>query len=255
MAPIRNLEELQAIVFDLFETVVTLYDPNWDARQSVAERLGVDPIAFAKAWKATREDRWSGAIADYQTALSLTLRSLGRDLDEPLATSLDQERVAVHRRAFSQVDPRVATMLAQLRKLPLRIGLLSNTSAEEVVGWWDCTLPPFFDDVVFSYEIGLIKPDRRIYELACHRLGVAPQAVMFVGDGANEELQGADAFGLHVYWATWFVEQYPAWEELAQRRGATRYPRLEHPANVVTLASEGVASHLPEKLERTDYTE
>jgi HAD superfamily hydrolase (TIGR01509 family) len=38
------------------------------------------------------------------------------------------------------------------------------------------------DVVVYSYEVGIEKPDQRIYQLACERLGVDPREVVMVDD-------------------------------------------------------------------------
>jgi epoxide hydrolase-like predicted phosphatase len=38
------------------------------------------------------------------------------------------------------------------------------------------------DVLVYSYEVGIQKPDRRIYEIACQRLGVHPAEVVFLDD-------------------------------------------------------------------------
>jgi epoxide hydrolase-like predicted phosphatase len=38
------------------------------------------------------------------------------------------------------------------------------------------------DVLVYSYEVGIEKPDRRIYEIACERLGVHPSEVVFLDD-------------------------------------------------------------------------
>jgi phosphoglycolate phosphatase-like HAD superfamily hydrolase len=62
---------------------------------------------------------------------------------------------------------------------------------------------------VFSYEVGVIKPDQEIYTYACERLGVAPGDAWFVGDGGSDELRGARAAGLRPVWATWFIEGWP----------------------------------------------
>jgi putative hydrolase of the HAD superfamily len=53
------------------------------------------------------------------------------------------------------------------------------------------------DVEVFSCEVGLRKPDPRIYRLAAERLGVDPERCLYVGDGAYGELSGAAAVGMH----------------------------------------------------------
>ena len=53
------------------------------------------------------------------------------------------------------------------------------------------------DATVFSCTEGLRKPDLAIYELAASRLGVDTSDCVFVGDGADGELDGASAAGMH----------------------------------------------------------
>lgn len=53
-----------------------------------------------------------------------------------------------------------------------------------------------FDQVIISAEVGLVKPDERIYRLAVERLGVAPDEAVFVDDFAHN-VEGARAAGLH----------------------------------------------------------
>lgn len=57
----------------------------------------------------------------------------------------------------------------------------------------------WLDDEVLSYSVGLAKPDVRIYELACERLGVSPQEAAFVGDGGSKELEGAGQRDLSLF--------------------------------------------------------
>ena len=40
------------------------------------------------------------------------------------------------------------------------------------------------------------KPDPRIYEICCEWLGIEPAECLFVGDGANDELPGAERVGM-----------------------------------------------------------
>ena len=52
------------------------------------------------------------------------------------------------------------------------------------------------DDIVYSHEVGLVKPDPKIYELACERLGVEPNELVFVDD-TQICVDGAAAIGIH----------------------------------------------------------
>ena len=49
---------------------------------------------------------------------------------------------------------------------------------------------------MFSCSVGFSKPDPRIYAVAAGELGVEPADCLFVGDGANDELPGAERAGM-----------------------------------------------------------
>ncbi len=53
-----------------------------------------------------------------------------------------------------------------------------------------------FDEMVISAEVGIVKPDARIYRLALERLQVAPHELVFVDDFI-ENIDGGKAVGLH----------------------------------------------------------
>ena len=52
------------------------------------------------------------------------------------------------------------------------------------------------DQIVYSHEAGMSKPDPRIYALICARLGVHPQETVFLDD-ADRCVAGAREAGIH----------------------------------------------------------
>ena len=59
------------------------------------------------------------------------------------------------------------------------------------------TFAHLFDSAIFSSRERLKKPDPRIYQLACERLGVRPEDCLYIADGENRELAAAAKVGLH----------------------------------------------------------
>jgi HAD superfamily hydrolase (TIGR01509 family) len=90
-----------------------------------------------------------------------------------------------------------------------KTGILSNSGpgareAEGVWGFEDVT-----DDIVYSHEVGLRKPDPAIYALTAERLGVQPHEIVFLDDVvANVEAARRAGWHavLHVDTATTIVE-------------------------------------------------
>ncbi|HYD09050.1 MAG TPA: HAD family phosphatase [Acidimicrobiales bacterium] len=66
-----------------------------------------------------------------------------------------------------------------------RLGILSN-NVREFATYWRSTVPlDLFDVVVDSCEEGIRKPDHEIYRRTASRLGVAPEACVFLDDSAD----------------------------------------------------------------------
>ena len=93
-----------------------------------------------------------------------------------------------------------------LRRDGFRTGLLTNNIAE-FRAHWQATLPlaELFHDVVDSSEVGMRKPDLRIFALACDRLSVDPARAVFLDDHPGN-VDAAQRAGL----AAVLVEEDPA---------------------------------------------
>jgi putative hydrolase of the HAD superfamily len=77
-----------------------------------------------------------------------------------------------------------------------RTGILSNSGpgareAERCWGFEELT-----DDIVYSHEVGLAKPDPEIFRLAARRLGVLPYEVVFLDD-VEGHVEAARGLGVH----------------------------------------------------------
>jgi 2-haloacid dehalogenase len=60
-------------------------------------------------------------------------------------------------------------------------------------------LTALFDPVLSIEEVGVFKPDPRVYQLACDRLGLAADAIAFVSSN-GWDAWAASAFGMRVVW-------------------------------------------------------
>ena len=67
---------------------------------------------------------------------------------------------------------------------------------------------------ISSRECGVAKPAPEIFHAACDRLGLAPHAVLHVGDDPDLDVAGARAAGLRTAWinrtgGAWSHRQWP----------------------------------------------
>ncbi len=97
---------------------------------------------------------------------------------------------------FDRLLDDVHPTLDRLQAMGLRLGVISNfTGGLETLlsqlGVLDC-----FEFVITSAQVGLAKPDPRIFDLAVHRLGLPRRRLLYVGDHFGDDIQGAWAAGL-----------------------------------------------------------
>lgn len=175
------------MIWDLWETLV-----DFDAAHAgemvagIAARLGEQPESFRRRWDAVGHRRYVGPIRD-------ALRGIGVPedaLEDVCALRLDYNRRALVPR------PGAVETLRELHRRGLRLGLISICSEEVELLWPETAFAGLFDAAVFSCTAGLSKPDPRAYLACCAQLGVEPAEALFVGDGANDELAGAERAGL-----------------------------------------------------------
>ncbi|HVX42419.1 MAG TPA: HAD-IA family hydrolase [Mycobacteriales bacterium] len=197
-----------AVIFDLYETLVTEFDPCWRAAPLPADILGVPQDIFDRVWRDHKAARMTSTV-DFRDVLRRACAAAEIAADERIVEDLYQARLATKARPFATIDPAVLEALTALRTQGHTIGLVSNCSVEEVAAWPRCALAPLIDVTVFSYDIGLAKPDPAIYRHACAQLRIFPQEAVFVGDGGSDELAGAHAAGLRPYRARWFLDRWP----------------------------------------------
>lgn len=92
--------------------------------------------------------------------------------------------------------PQVEGLLKNLRKEGYRLGVISN---------WDHTarsildengLTRYFDNIVISSEVGVTKPDPRIFRLAFEQAGVSPEECLYIGDNYYDDGVGSEKVGM-----------------------------------------------------------
>ena len=195
---------MRAVIFDLWDTLV-LYDVEHSraTERRIAERLGVDPDQFHRVWRESRSERDGGSLAD-------SFRTVGAT-DELLPELHDLRRNAFREVAVPQEG--VLETLRKLRERGFRLGMISVCSEEVAELWEETPFAGLFDSTVFSCSVGLRKPDPAIYRLALDELGVEANEALFVGDGANDELAGAERVGIRAVLILRPGQDEPYWEE------------------------------------------
>lgn len=187
-----------AVIFDLFGTLVDNYlGPEYgEAQAKIAALLGVPLDELQRVWPESRRDRDIGTFGSIEGDLRQACLALGVSPDPGCLASAAAVRTEVYTRAL-RIRPGSIRTLEEIRKMGCKTALVSDCGFEIPAIWPATPFPPHFDAAVFSAEVGVAKPDPRIYQIACDRLGVTPDRCLYVGDGGSRELTGAKAVGMH----------------------------------------------------------
>jgi putative hydrolase of the HAD superfamily len=127
----------------------------------------------------------------------LVFEAAGVGLSPQRDAALDELRAyhAEHN-LWESVPPDVVPALERVRRLGIQIAVVSNANGTlcaklERLGLAECV-----DCVIDSAELGIEKPDPRIFERALERLGAAREGTLHVGDIYHVDVVGARAAGL-----------------------------------------------------------
>lgn len=153
---------------------------SFSHEKAAAQMAAVAGITHQRAWEIVFErglewDYERGAVNCGQFHhLFCRAANCRADLD-----ALDQAGSAIF-----ELIPRMQPLLAALRRSGRRMGVLSNTSPSHwryVTGRF-CFLSEFFCRHALSYEVGLMKPDPGIYEVAEEMAGFRGGEIFFTDD-------------------------------------------------------------------------
>jgi glucose-1-phosphatase len=195
---------IHAVIFDFGGVLLRTEDPY--PRQQLASRLG---IPMAQLYQQ---------IFDSESARQATVGKISAEAHWEAvrqALGIGEDAYKQVRDEFWAGDRLDEELIGYLRGLKSRYktALLSNAwdDLRSVIqrNW---AISDVFDEMIISAEVGIAKPDARIYRIAVDRLGVAPQEAVFVDDFIDN-IASARAFGLQ---AVHFQGRQPLYNDLAR---------------------------------------
>jgi epoxide hydrolase-like predicted phosphatase len=179
---------IRAVVFDIGG--VLELTPELGVRQLWATRLGLS----AREMNKRMGDVWTGGVLG-----TITLDDVHRAIKDRLGLDdrqLGEFMADLWREYLGTANTELIEYARRLR-LRYRTGIVSNSfvGARELeqaaYGFEDLV-----DEIVYSHEAGISKPDPRIYALICERLNVVPGEMVFLDD-AGPCVAGAREAGIH----------------------------------------------------------
>ena len=122
-----------------------------------------------------------------------------RQIDDFTAQRIAGQYRAQHQASRALVPGARELLDALHGQAPLGI-ITNNSTAEQHEKLRALDIAHYFDTIVISEEVGLTKPDTRIFDMALERIGARAEESVFVGDSWQNDIQGAIRSGMAAVW-------------------------------------------------------
>jgi putative hydrolase of the HAD superfamily len=120
------------------------------------------------------------------------------------ADRLALELAPTYRQAYEtgwRSVPGAMPLLAALKNRGIKIIIVTNNVTEEQrTKLGRCGMTGYVDELVTSEDVGVQKPDPRIFQVALERAGVTLDAAVMLGDAWGTDIEGARRAGLRAIW-------------------------------------------------------
>ena len=190
-----------AVLFDAGNTLVFLDYARLATAIGDALGLPLTEAGLKRHAGAAARAMEQGRLTDRErgTVFLLTLferAGVPADRTEDLKAAL----LAMHERMhlWGAIVPGTVESLARLRAAGMRLAVISNSDGRAAAALDAGGLLDQFEFVIDSGEVGVEKPDPRIFQIALERMGINPGDALYVGDLYEVDAVGARAAGLDV---------------------------------------------------------
>jgi putative hydrolase of the HAD superfamily len=190
-----DLSHIHNIIFDLGGVLINI---DYERNKTAFCKLGVQNFdqLYSQAHQTRLfDDLETGRITGDQFRLSLK-KLIGLPVSDH---QIDQAWNAM----LLDLPARRLALLKKLKER-YRLFLLSNTNSihiHEINRYLVRehgveSLKPFFEKIFYSYEIGMRKPDREVFEYVLRSLGIKAEQTLYIDD-SPQHLESAGRLGIH----------------------------------------------------------
>jgi putative hydrolase of the HAD superfamily len=181
--------DLQAVIFDYGEVLSGPPDPEAHGQLLAISGLPEEP--FEKAYWAHRLD-YDADILNGQSYW----QTVARDTAVEFTPRQIVQLLEVDARMWMNLNPAMIAWIPRIKAAGFRLGILSNMGH----GVLQFMRPQFswldqFDQLTWSCDLGVVKPDPAIYLHTIKKLKVKPEQALFI-DNLQKNIVGAEEVGL-----------------------------------------------------------
>jgi 2-haloacid dehalogenase len=205
-----KFKNIRACVFDAYGTLFDVHSAVGKHRSRMGDKAdGLSALWRTKQLEYTWLRSLMGEYTDFwqvtQDGLDFSLETLGID-DSSLRQDLLQAYLEL------STYPEVIPVLTRLREAGMQTAILTNGSPDMIEAAVNHSgIGDLLDACLSVEDVGIFKPDPRVYQHAVDRLGVAASSISFQSSNAWDAA-GASNFGMTVVWVNRFgqrIERLP----------------------------------------------
>lgn len=204
---------IDAILFDLDSTLLdgsAVRAAVVDTCRDLALHTEIDRSLLESAnsqvwldyWPTVVEDWMAGRISGESVSVETWRRTLSQcGLDDPGVVRQARSIQIEHEHAARRLYPDVKPLFSLIRNREVPVALITNGASDiQRAKLASLGIEDWFDVIVISGEIGLVKPDPRIFDYARTELGIGSGRSWYIGDSLAADVAGANAAGLASVW-------------------------------------------------------
>jgi putative hydrolase of the HAD superfamily len=203
------MSRLKAVLFDVDDTLFSTTDFARHARANAVRAMIALGLDLPESVVLRELDE---VIAEFSSNYDHHFDKLLQRLRPPGLAKRSRSLIvaagiaAYHDTKFRELAPfpDVVPLLTFLRRAGITTGVVTHgwsiKQAEKIVR---LGLAPFFapDAIFISDEIGISKPNPKLYQTALQDLGLEPSEVMYVGDSPAHDIAPPQSLGMTAVWA------------------------------------------------------
>ncbi len=217
---------IEAVFFDLFDTLVRVDGSRLPSVEWKGQHVpSTAPVLFSEAKDllgdlsfdqylagAIEVSREIGAEKTASTVeistnqrMTRILERVAPDVDDAIRNARAEILAERHMRMLA--DSLVAVegardLLEAVRERGLRVALISNFECTEAVPWIleGTDLEGTLEELIVSEDLGICKPDERIFQTALRSLDTQAENALHVGDSARADIWGGGRAGMRTAW-------------------------------------------------------
>lgn len=175
---------IKAVALDLYGTLVNNAGmPSF--YRKLCNRLGMSEEETTRARLMAMKENFA-SLADLGQRLNPDVLIDYAALDREIGVSA----------ASVALFPETIGVLEKLKKRKLKLGLISNLATPFKAVLRNLEIEKYFDEIVFSCDVGYVKPQPEIYVLMINQLGYDPHRIIMTGDQALNDCEIPKSLGM-----------------------------------------------------------